>query len=548
MTPGLSWALQVTLSGLSAMGVLGALALWWRWAADRSRGEQVGSVVLFLVAVALHWTAPWGVYDLNLRSPAAWRGFGSDPLQYGHGVVAAAAPAQLVMGSGWSAEHLPRWFGVLSALHGVLLVPIVDRFSGSRLAAWTAGIWLTVHPMAVRYGATDVQAVPEVLWTVVALLAWCRAVDDDAPGWMVFSGLAAGLAAHGRPDSLIVPALYVAAIGARAVAGERPRRAWVAVAVAVVVAMPQAVFHLGRVVQGTDPLEGLPGLAGGHHPVLVHGWRHLIALDPWMVGWAPWLALLALPWAPGSRAMRGVVLALALGLSLLVASDPTWTATDGVAIGFARHQLRALPFAAWLLGLGVAGWSRAGPRPWMGAVVAALLVGGAVARLAEAGWAPRAGQGEFRAWITARTAIDTDRLILPAVDADAGFRVPVELIGDGQVQAVWPPPDRVEAGALYWRSGECSLATVSLGLACEAFEASHQLEPIQEAWVPAGRWIYDAHRLDPVRVGLYRVLGPRSGQLGDGEDLGQGGVGIERGEERQRAVEGEDLGRGQVVP
>jgi hypothetical protein len=74
-------------------------------------------------------------------------------------------------------------------------------------------------------------------------------------------------------------------------------------------------------------------------------------------------------------------------------------------------------------------------------------------------------------------------------------------------------PVPTEGCVVWYRPANCGATTDDTRpgdtARCADFEASHALRPIAEAGLPARGWQYERYTEDPVRVGLYEVLGPR---------------------------------------
>lgn len=488
----------------SLLGLAGIVALLGHAVRRSSRMEVAAVVALTAVALALRLAVPWGPHDLNLRQPGAWVDVTRHNVGYGLGWTGLAVMARPIWPGGWALRSLPDLGALLSCLHVPLLVAWARGLGSGPRTAWLAGALLAVHPAWVRYGHTDVQVIPETLWTLTALVAierWRR----GGAGGPALAGLATGLAVHARPEALVLPlalgALAALRLGRRASPGGVAQAA----GVALVVGAPQVVLQLGRLVTVEQGAAGVVWEEWWEHPVWTHGWRHLVALDPAWV--PPWIALglLGLPWArePGALTRLAVV-GVGLALALLVAGDPSWTPVDGDRMGFARHQLRALPFLllalAWGWGAGLERL-RVGAWAWGG-------LGLSAAATLPLAWQPRAAALEFR-WLAAwREMVPVGCTIYaPAYGQDAGLRLAHELLWTREIALrTDPPPAEGEPGCwLYYRSGECSVDMDPPLEACERFEATRRLEPVAERWLPAVPWIYDPYRVDPVRVGLYRV-------------------------------------------
>ena len=481
----------------------------------RGRAEVAAIVVLGLGALALHLAVPWSPYDLNLRHARAWNPEIGATTMYGFGTEALGVVMQGLWPGTWSSRLLADAMAAVSAVHVVLLALWVRLLGASAPVAWLAGALLAVQPAHARFAHTDVQTQAETLWTLGALvLAWRH---GRAPSWVdgLGAGLLLGLVAHARPESLVVvPALAVLA------AVTVPRSVWrhpatlAGVAVAGAVAalqLPVVLHHAGPTGQSPDAIAN--PLRPDRHPLSAHGLAHLLAIDPAFTP-PPVAALaLALPWARGvAPRVAWAVLAVALGALVLVAGDPSWTPIGGAQFGFARHQLRALPFVAAVQAFGAsAALAAVGPRAaWAGAVGV----------LAVATWTLplafvlRTGPSEVRFLVEHAAALPRPcQLTVPGFEADAGLKVSPELVEMTGITLATPGDGAPAEGCwAYWRPAECSLdpavfASTPEEPGCDAFEAAHTLTPVAEAWLDTEPWIYDRLHVRPARIGLYRVDG-----------------------------------------
>ncbi len=506
---------DMTAAGWALAVLSWATLSWaaWRLRTEPDLGDRrwAGALALLTaVAWALRMAAPWGPHDLNVRQVGAWVPLDRLDVEHGLGLTAMAMPLQALAGSAWSLRGLPDLVAVLSALHVPLAVLWGRRLGLGRGAAWLAGVWLAVHPAWIRFGHTDVQGGVETLWTLVALLAGERWASGRMRADAVLVGVATGLAVHARPESMVVLGVVAAWGLLRVPDGWRSGDAWLAAGLAGVLSAPQVGWQLVRAGLGGAVAEGIVGADGLlRHAVVTHGPRHLLLLDP---AWTPWMVLVGGAiglWIAGPvpARVRVSLVVTALGLSLLVGGGPAWTPLGGEAFGFARHQLRALPFGLVAL---AAGWGhlvhRAPRMPRGGRVV----LWGAVSALGlwtlPLAWVPRHAQADFRVFASVWDQLDGCAVYLPVADGDAGLHVHHELLPLAGAVRVDGPEGLVGAPcALYYRSSECSLVVSEPRASCDRFEQAHRLTPIAVAEVPAGPWIFDQVAQDPVRVGLYRV-------------------------------------------
>lgn len=499
-------ALTLAAAGWLARGIVDAL----RDMTPRGRAAWGAGV---LAAIALRLAAPWGPHDLNMRNVAAFAPHAAPSPEYGLAVQALVAPLQAVWPGPWPLRTVTDVHAILGGLSAGVLALWARALGASWAGAGLSAALLAVHPAHVRLSHTDAQPIGETLWTLGALLLVAQ--HARAPAWSraVGAGVLVGLATHARPEAvLLVPVtvLALAAVGPVRLPWRHPAT-WAALALGAAIAAVQAAVQLAIAPADAAGVPTLDALRG--HPVGVWGVRHLIAFDPAYVPALVALGALGLPLGrAGPRRTGLVALAVGVATALFVTGDAAWHALDGEQLGFARHQLRALPWLAVAQGFGLAFVAERVLRGRPRAVAAVVLVATAFAatRLPLA-FSPRSGQGEFRLVAAHREAFERldCTLLVPALEMDAGLKLPTVLFR--AVPTIVGEPSALPADGcrLYYRSGECSLAAVGQIRAppCDAIEAGLRLSPVYEAWLPAGTWIFDPMALDPFRVGLYRIDG-----------------------------------------
>lgn len=497
VTTAFVWGLRVaTWVAVAAAIVLAVRA--WR-AADRTdRGLAIG---VFVGALALRLAAPAMPFDIHLRSWEVFLGVVPYPWTYGVGFAAFWS----ALGLGFTS--MPVLFdagAVAGALGCVALGGWLRRADLHPAGAWgAAGIAAAWGPL-VGFGHTDVQALPEILCFLLALLLWTA---DDGPRWGLAGAAALAVASAQRPEAAILPVFAALALWG---AGRPVPWRWWGGAFAV------AVAHLAAIVLLKPPmdLQGV-GIGGGLPSPFVHGPTHWAGWSPLWTSWAVIaLTLVGLAAAPGRRRLAWLALPLGLGALVWTAS---WAPVDPVMPIFVRHQLRSLPWFAALAGWGIA--AVAGRQPAVAWVIAAVAVTAQLTTLPP--WfQPRRQSGE---WAVAYDGLDDvpDGCLVVSWTprTDYGLAPPQILprLRDRDVRwfdAAQPLPDPLPACVVWYRSGDCELVVAALGLSepapCDAWEAGWDLEPLHIEEVSATPWLYARHRRDTVRVGYARLRDPEA--------------------------------------
>lgn len=536
------WSVMVVLCGL-AVAALAVGAVVELRAAPRRALAGLGVVVA--LAFALRWMAPDVPHDINDRSIGAFY----TPLRladYGWGHPSFMATLLLLVPGvpqvQWTLFHFGPFLGAFTAVAVSLLARAWGAHWGAALAA---GALFAVATPAVRFGHTDTHALPESLLFVAGVLALVR--HGQAP--RLWRALAAGiwlsLAVAMRPEgALLLPFVLLVAMHALGRSGLKRGSSWLGAAVA----LPALLIHADSVLlrmntSAVDQDTMALFTEGGrlNHALFNVGVTHLLTFDPTYTH--PWIAVLfvggaILGAAPrGSRVVAGL---LGLGLALIV-PGAWWTAAGGDSLVLARHQLRAIPFVSIgaAFGLGAI-WARA-PHPALRGI---LVLGTAAAALAPIGlnYGPRTYALEHQWARQALPKVPTDCVVLywqQPGDWSLNFQWVISSqlgMGHRWVQANDGLPPRT-ACEVWYRSANCSVVPLQnddggayMGNPqpdvdhCREFEAAFEMEPIDEAALPAVPYVYDDFAEDPVRVGIYRVLRrvtedpPAPGALAPGPD------------------------------
>lgn len=406
------------LRGLGMGAITAALALWVAspraaapaWTPPRARAPRLALGLAMLAAALL----PSLVLPLPADGPPLTndeqaylfqaRLFAQQDLVHEAGTLADFFPApQTQSASGRIFSKYPPGHSLVlapgSALGWPLLVPrllaalsvwlvwlLARRFGSARpeLAAWLFALspfFLGVEALALSHGSSLPLTLLFLVAALEALSCW-SASRARALGLAVLAGAALALAFAARP----VTALAFALVFVLLLALERPRAALALVPVALLAAVPAALFFLAvdRATTG-DPWQTAYGLynkaenslwgAVDTPTALSIAAFNLGRISVWVHGLAPGLVLPVLGWSFGARAPRRWLLAaLPLALFALYALHPF----QGIPWCGPVYLVEALPLLVVLGVLGLEALERAAGAASLRVLVAGMLAGGAL--------------------------------------------------------------------------------------------------------------------------------------------------------------------------
>ncbi len=499
----------------------------WRALSPAERRDLPG--LLLLAGAARVGLAPQGLSN--------WDGFDRIVLAWGQGeqvhpMYGDGYAALMTLGWPFAPFHATLVFlanGSL-AVASVGLAWAIGRAvapgSSARLAGLVAGAGLALWPVHLRLSVTETMHVSLLAFELLALAAGLGALRLQSKPLAVAAGLAAGFAAHLRPEAMLMPAAVLAiALGARDRRGRLTLG--LAAAVALATALPRWL-ELPDLVQRSRT-------AGAARLLEAHTWRQLLTprwgpLDdrvpfPWIglhvrLTSPLWLGLIGVGVLRAERrtlAWSGAWAVLVLGPIL----GKNWPSTDAM-----RLQLPGLtPSLVWLaLGaVAIVRLPRLAPlmgRPW--AAVAAM----ALASLPHLGtvqerWVP----ARDHAFAVAHLPELPDRalVLIPdhALRVDDALGAHAQLLGwrsarTGAVMGLgtWLDQHPAWPGPVYALQNHlCTLALpeTSPGAArsarCDELVTRCGLETVARASFPAQGDGYLSWREDPVEVRLSRVTG-----------------------------------------
>lgn len=514
------WSLVVV--HLLTLGTCATLAIrWWRAsdAEDRRRALPLAGIVA--VALVTRFIAPGVPHDINPRLMDLWLRFDSG-FGYGWGLPSLARGVLLV-----SPHSEQAIFGTLAALGALSVVPwyVFARQAGfeRRDALWGVGM-LAITPLHIRFSHTDLQAIPEGFYTALALIAAERFVRTRQMVPALAAAATMAVACQMRPEA--------AAVGIVALVWmlRDPRRfpwtapgTWAALGLFAALVTPHVLLVLAKTAEAKAAGQGFgPVFLNGRfvHPALDNGLRELVIFNP---EYTPWLLIIGFAagiTAPG--APLSTRLWLAFAATFLAGLVPWWSSLDHV-LTIVRHQIRALPFAALLAGLGlsyVGSWvSGRG-----GLVLGALLVAG-VAKDLPMAWYPTTMTEEYTFFSrTLQTLPEGCDLVTFIAPDDGGLYPQTHLSKVFDRDDTWHTFGQREVEtfdargpcAFYYRPANCYYWSVraedpattlvdGMRHECIDFEARFRLEPLAEADLVNLNHSIERYARDPVRVGFYAV-------------------------------------------
>ncbi|HMV70476.1 MAG TPA: glycosyltransferase family 39 protein, partial [Myxococcota bacterium] len=348
---------------------------------SKANAQGYGFALLTLGGIALRYLAAPATPEMRWRLGFAydprwswelwwngWPAMGVEDIQkYGLGWPMLARVAVLLLGR---SEAIPFLINpVIGGLCVALMVGLVRAVGGSPTAALWAGFSVAVTPLMVWYAHTDGPFAADALFTLLSLWATARYLGTWDRRYLVIGVCAVVSAAQMRVESAstgVAAALLGVAMWER-LPWRRPE-AYAAVAAATLLLAPHAILisdQLQRELQARYA-------EGNTHdePLTIYSF---LFTNPTMQSSALILALpLGALLGPLSWRLRAWALALMMASALTI---PDVVPTE-TAFSVARYQMRAMPFAALLAGLGAAWLHALPPRRLLGGAFAvAALVG-----------------------------------------------------------------------------------------------------------------------------------------------------------------------------
>jgi len=348
--PGESY--QIWVIKLAYIVLAAVLVGWCAWRAARVRlrgpdAQAARTEVLWLaaaiaLALVLRLSAPASPMDLHHRLAPAWSG---GDAHYGWGYPCFVQLLWSVFGR--SDQVVFKAGAIIGSLTLIPLYGFAKRVGLSAAGRlWTVLLFATM-PLHVRFSHTDNQSIIEIPLLLIALWAISLWSEQQKLRQALLAALCLALAVCMRPES---PVLGLLALSWLVECWRRGSRRHVHVLLALLLVVAICWAHIATMshfaVKGhNSPLNASPVWLKMLDP------RHVVFFDPEWVAPVVVLGFVGGLWARKPNRWRRMWLGLvALTLALLV-----WQASPvGLGLLGARHQLRALPFAALLSGAGMA--------------------------------------------------------------------------------------------------------------------------------------------------------------------------------------------------
>lgn len=512
---GVTRAEGLWLAALAGLGVLVLTTLARRWPRRSGDGRRafVESLVLVTVAFAVrHGLVEAGPGAFHARLP-----MGDEESLYGPGFGAWIRAFWRIAGTTESAVYLAATVaGSLSVLATYVLGWLG---TGRRVCGLAAGLILALWPLHATLSRTDDAATLLGLLLTSALALVVAAERLGAAALLLGCWLAALLAAAVRPEAAaaLVPLAALVALSpplrrlqARGVVLASTGAAGLLAALAVAHGMGEAAeaFEADARPALLDVVK-LLGLGGGS--VLAPPRTSVVVTS---------LVLLGL--AESVAATRGRVL-LWIAVGLLPALPTARLA--GPDLLTARYQIGLVGVGAVLAGLGALAVGRlvTGRWPWLRLPLASGAVAVAAALLARAPTPALTFRAEHAYFAATLAAVpESCRIVRVRVPADQGLSPPWHLSPLRGLGHRWVPvaealaasPQEVAAGCwVYWRPSACHAVVLydpprrveGPPPECALLESRFRLEPLAERWLPSRPGFLEAHLVDPVPVGFYRL-------------------------------------------
>jgi hypothetical protein len=494
------------------------LALWAARELARVPGAERRHVGFLLAcaaaATALRlWAAPQ-TPEIRWRLEYAWSEFEAiglaDVREYGLGWPLLVRLVGAVVGR---SPDLP--FTINAVLGGLTVLPIAGFAralgAGEAAARWCA-FAMAVMPLAVFFGHTDAPMPGDALFSWIGLFGTARyATRPSAEAMMVaVAGIVCGAQFRLEAAATAPAALTLAMALGRSFPWRR-RETWLGAAAVVLLLVPHGFLV------GSSLLVEANTRASERTPLLHFGWHHFVVVNPETQAWV-WLALtpVGLLFGPVRRSVRAWALAWMMLMGSLVPDLHAGATTVSVN----RYQLRSLPFAAFLGGLGAAAVGRV--TGWPGAAAMALAAGQGYGIATRETILSR----EYAFFREALPRVASPCTILSLMTQnDTTLYPPWVVSGMTGLEHRWLDIERDEvpaAGcAVYYRASGCSnhyQGAFDVGAVgpnhpiCAGFESRWRMTPLATVELapdergPMGR----RNQLpgEPIRVGFYRMDGP----------------------------------------
>jgi hypothetical protein len=393
------------------------------------------------------------------------------------------------------------------------MVGLVRALGGRFETSLWCGFAFAVTPLLVRFGHTDSPFPVDALFSLLTFLGVARYARDLDDRWLLVALASVVTVAQMRLESIADAGLaLLLAVALSPGFPWRDRRTWSAVLAAIVLLVPHAwlmadqlLYELSYRYDDVEEQRDRFGLT------------HYLFFNPTMQAR---LLIVALPLGLLHAELSWRVRLWAFASMMLVGSVLLTAHPHETSYAIARYQLRAMPHAALLAGLGMAWLVNRFPSP----VMRLALIGGCLASLPMAA-RPSLLTREHEVFREHLPAVGSPCTVLTLLDdKDTTLAPPVHLSKLGGYDHVWLDVTRdavpTEGCVAYWKSSTCTMHYLTPAVqtgdrapACADFERAWMLEPIGEAelepdpYGPMGLRVQRPDELVP--VGFYRVTGRR---------------------------------------
>lgn len=512
--------------------VIAVLALWGvvataRWvrhersAEDRAHALRLAAVAF--IALGARWfVGPFTPADLRFRLVYAYNppGGAEDLIQYGMGFPMLM---RWVILAGGGEHEVMVANAAIGALTVLPLAGFLSALGASRSAQLWSGLVLASMPLHIRFSASDGQFAVDGFLAMILLWSVARFARDRQPRWMVLASLTTILLCQIRLESVttaLAAALLTVALGRRWPWRDPwPWAAALSTGLALVPHIATSVVPMLGPNSSARPASGAPDWPPN---VAFYVFQNPEYVSPLVIG----ALFLGMAFGRVSWPVRLWLVVVMYGTASLLDHAPV-----SVAFTLTRYQVRAVPYAAMLAGLGIAATSALLRRP-RDQVLVALVASVGLASNIQIARKRSLPDREFALFTATLPTLGDCTIVAPIRGRDSGLQPPAYQSWLLEDRHQWYGVDQPPADLLlrpcrvYYRPALCFLGGErqvetqrtqhgQMRQDCAGFEHSWRLTPINERIWPAdpvsptggfGEWTEDN-----VVIGFYRIDAPIQG-------------------------------------